>query len=481
MMRSRLVLPAVLSLCACGPSVLPPDAPVGERLEEIVGGTPDTTDNNVFMLYLIANNGQGSLCTATLIDRRTLLTAAHCVDPAILNATSLTIVASNANTESEIVRGVNTWNVVETRKHPQWNPNIGLSNDIAMALLERAPTGITPKPWNTTSISTYGGRPVRAIGYGTIGNNMGSGTRRQVDLSMRQLTSSLLYIGNMSNKGICHGDSGGPTFHTFADGVERVVGVHSFTNTEACTDGADTRVDAYASFVRQWLTEKEAPTCAEDGRCVQGCPQVDVDCVCGADGVCSTQCPDLSKDPDCPPDCGANGICSTAACPVSDPDCVPQGGACTAATQCVGRRCVVDPQHGTPYCSLPCTSTAQCGNGYECDTANGLCRHVQLPERNLGEACTPGQTYCGPVGLCTGKSQSNTVCAIGCVQTSDCPGKQTCEISWDSKKFCQEPPKPPVVLTLAKVDAPAITGCSTGVGLLPVLGLLVLSLRRRRI
>jgi len=227
---------AMLSMvaCACG---LPPsnddevDRPPSSQMvhDAIVGGTVTRGDPEVFLLIIEANNGQAAGCTGTLIGSRTIVTAAHCVDPAILGASSVDIWASNAPTDREIIQGVNLWHVVETRRHPNWNPNT-LSGDIAMALLNAAPN-VTPKPWNTTNIGAYGGRPVRAVGYGTTGPNDTSqvSTKRTVDLIFRRVTNTLIYLGDQVAKGICHGDSGGPTFHTFSDGVERLVGVHSCT------------------------------------------------------------------------------------------------------------------------------------------------------------------------------------------------------------------------------------------------------------
>lgn len=475
----RLVLPLILgSLAACGPidadSTTAPEASVS-RDDAIVGGTVTTGDPNVFMLLIQGNNGQGSICTATLIDRRTLLTAAHCVDPSILGATSTQIVATNAPNENQIAWGVNTWNVIETRRHPNWN-SATLSGDIAMALLQSAPN-VTPKAWNQASVS--GGQAVRSVGYGTIGNDTGSGIKRTVNLVINQATPTLIFLGNGVNKGICHGDSGGPTFRTFSDGVERVVGVHSFTRTQDCTDGAATRVDAYRSFIQQWLNEKEAATCGRDGRCVMGCAQVDLDCVCGADGQCTAACPDLNADPDCG-DCGANGVCAARSCPVKDVDCVDEGAACTSATQCVGRRCVVDPQHTLPYCSKPCASSADCSPGMECDPAGGFCRFTQLPTAGVGEACTPGQTFCGERGVCTGSIAGMTRCQVSCTDVSQCPADYSCATGLDGQRYCLEPPKPPILITRAQVEAPAATGCSTGLGLFPALGLLVVLRRRTR-
>lgn len=474
---------ALLGACClavgCGPTAQPEDgaAEFGALEQAIVGGTTTTGDPNVFMLFMQGNNGQGGSCTATLIDRRTLLTAAHCVDPAISGATSLQIYAMNKPTEAQAFQS--DWiRIIETRTHPGWNAQT-LSDDIAMALLERAPTNVTPKPWNKATMDGKSGGTVRAVGYG-ISNPAGSGggIKRTVDLTITQVYPTLLRMGNGSTKGICQGDSGGPTFYTFSDGVERAVGVHSFTTSQTCTDGADTRVDAYQTFVQQWLNDKEQPTCGEDGRCATGCPSVDLDCVCGQNGQCTTACPDLLKDPDCPKDCVANGICALEACPAPDVDCLPLGQPCLNSSVCPGRLCITDALHPAPYCSKSCSTNADCGNGLDCDMVNRRCIWPQIPPSKEGDVCTPGMTYCEPPTVCAGATAQTSVCRKSCAQASDCTGNTTCTVGSSGAKYCAPPPE--IRIKRAVAEGTAAAGSCAAVGGAPALALALLLLRRKR-
>src|SRR5262249_24253416 len=143
--------------------------------------------------------------------------------------------------------------------------------------------GIAPKPWNTATIDALHGAPLRAVGYGaTTGgaNPSGAGVKHQVNLTFVQIAAAQFELGDMTSHGICHGDSGGPSFHTFPDGIERVVGVHSFTIDQNCLDGADSRTDYFRSFIDTWMAQNETRTCAIDGLCKQGCTPVDQDCAC---------------------------------------------------------------------------------------------------------------------------------------------------------------------------------------------------------
>lgn len=414
-LRAAVIVLVALSGCAS-----PDLESVAHRREAIVGGTATTGDLTVFMLEVNGDNGANTRCSATLIAPRTLITAAHCVDPAMLGATNLTVVASNAPTAAQMVPGVNTVRVTETRLHPEWNAAAGLGDDLALLLLEEAQT-VEVSAWNKAPITALGGEPVRAVGYGADWPDAGTGTKRTVELTIRQLTAELISLGNFVDRGICHGDSGGPTFHTFPDGVERLVGVHSFTRRDDCLDGADTRVDVQAPFILQWLSEKEEN--------------------CAPDFVC------------------AANVCATA-----DPDCVAVGSACAAAWECTSRQCSSDPQHAETYCSKACTTDGDCPGGMSCDVGRRLCQLAQLPTARPGEPCLPDETFCLSGAVCNGRTLAEARCSQPCARSIECVMGQRCEPGFSGAQACLDPP--PVVLPIARVELPAAS-CSSTWGLWP--------------
>lgn len=488
-----LAVVTAVSLSGCGPTAPGAEGPTPEQLatlqRPIVGGTVDNGDPEVFELVIVYSNNTGSGCTGTLIGNRTIATAAHCADPAIGNATSSQIWAMNKTQESG--NPSDYYEVVDRRIHPGWNPNSGsLANDIALLLLDRAPTA-PKKPWNSASISNLAGKTVRAVGYGITSNSSNdSGIKRQVNLVVNQVDSTHIYVGNNVNKGICHGDSGGPSFYTFPDGVERLVAIHSYDANGNCTFGGDIRTDAYASFINQWFIDKEGPQCGNDGACKMGCTPVDADCSCVADGICDTRCPSLLQDPDCPKDCVKNGVCSTEPCPEIDEDCAGIGEPCTSELQCAQRTCISDPQNPTFYCSRPCSTTTDCPGDMEC--SNGVCIHRQLPPAGYQDPCTPGATFCTGGTVCTGPTSDAMHCEFPCTTAADCPNGTSCEFGQGGIQYCRSNtsntnnnnsrPKGPVFLQRAKIDhVPVASGCAAaGSGPLAALGLLALVRVRRR-
>lgn len=422
---------AILALCsalaACGES---PFADFASRSRlGIRGGFEAPDANDVFRLDIRGNTGVTSTCTATLIAPSTLLTAAHCVDPAVLSATSVDITATNAPTPGEVT-SANTFAVSETRLHPDWRPAINLDADLALVRLA-SPQPVAPRAWNQSSLDGRTGQLVRVLGFGAPDGAMdgGMGTRREVSLPIRQLTPQLISLGDFTSKGLCQGDSGGPTLLLMDDGVERLVGVHSFTRSADCTDGADTRTDAYAPFLDAWLTEKE-DTCASDG------------------------------------------ICSTKACAAPDLDCLGAGEPCRSALQCPGRRCVTDPQHDSAYCASSCP----CAAPLVCDVMRNECRLPQLPEVGPGGACVPAQTWCTSGWRCDGVSAAQALCSKPCSADRECPAEHQCRPGFSGQRICLARE---VRLPIGRWEGPVVSRCSMSPGDVASILLGVWLVRRR--
>lgn len=416
-MRRSLCL-VVGAIAGCGPSQLPSGS--SERTEQlIIGGTLSLDDTQVFAL----GTGSGMFCTATLIGERTLLTAAHCLDD------SPTVFSASNQADVKGWPG-DAITIVDKRSHPKWAQG-NTNYDVGLVLLESAPN-VQPKRWNRVPLVMPQLPEVRAIGFGETHLN-GSGVRYQAMLPVTSLTSSTLYLGNGTGASTCFGDSGGPSMHRAKDGVERIVGVHSFANSAACNGGGDIRVDAIADFIDEWTRDK-APTCSTDGACVMGCPEQDLDCFCLTDGACTATCPLPDTDKDCPKNCLADGVCAFGACGAADPDCQADGELCASAEMCAGHQCLTDAQHPDAYCSRTCSSNAACDPRMRCNF--GVCRYPVLPLATMGEDCVIGQTHCSG-GVCAGQSEEIATCRVSCDSGGTCPGSMVCVPGALGVSYCQ--------------------------------------------
>ena len=394
----------------------------GATRQEIVGGTVDTTARfpAIFVLKIQRTGGQVNGCTGTLITPRTLLTAAHCLPSDVAKVFVTNVTPAPASSPSFV-------ECLDWRRHASWTSGSPADFDIGVVLLPAA-SALTPVPYSRSDPTPLIGKPLTAVGYGlTAPGATDNGTRRYVDLTFRNVTGAHVILGNTVDKGICFGDSGGPALHTFPDGIARVVGIHSYTQpSSSCTDGLDTRVDLFGTFIRTWLTDKEGgATCVEDGMCKAGCtPTADPDCVCLADGMCNGACANLLSDPDCPKDCVMNSVCTNLTCPNPDPDCTAELAACTTASQCASRLCTADLQRlPEQYCTRSCAS-APCPAGTQC--VSGACLKPQKPSVAPGGACSPTTDFCLGGTSCLSVPTGGLRCTKSCTTTAGCPTPTQC-------------------------------------------------------
>jgi hypothetical protein len=328
-----LALGATLGLPSCSPSELDDWSP--RRSDPVLSSQVDAATTSVFLLDLRFDNDTAAVCSAVLVSPQVLLTAAHCVEPALHSATSVTVKATNTLDDSMLTQS-DFIAVTTVARHPQWSAADTLSPyDVAGLLLASTPAA-TPTVLLRMLPSGLVGHALRVVGYGrTTAGVDDSGTRRSGPATVTQVTPDLLELGVAGDEGICGGDSGGPSFLTGSDGVERVAGIHSATRSSSCGAGNDIRVDVRLDFIDGFIATNDPPKCTADGRCATGCTTPDPDCACPADGVCASDCTPV------------------------DPDCLLDGAVCQAAASCAGRQCVAD-RRGFSYCSRPCVVTADC-------------------------------------------------------------------------------------------------------------------------
>lgn len=225
----------------------------------IVNGT--TTDNFEAVGVLAAvdlDAGVGSpFCTATLIADEAVVTAGHCAEAALVYQADYDIawlVGESLSSAEQLVL-VEGWEI-----HPDYTfAGNEVAADVAVGLLERSPTGVTPMP---VLGSTPGGgwytQDLQLVGYGITGDNrQDAGTKRTASLPVYTIDSDFVYALDESDPdspNACSGDSGGAALIQGDSGVV-LAGVISFVfpwhDATACIGGGvgSARMDVFGDWV----------------------------------------------------------------------------------------------------------------------------------------------------------------------------------------------------------------------------------------
>lgn len=243
-MKTRISMPltvlfaATSSLLGCvadgGDDFDPIDADEETETDqaEILGGQLDNTSLSV--AYLSSAMG----CSATLIRKNAVLTAAHCVDP-----------KKDGYAEFGTSNGGWTkYNFVKSNIHIHPKYGVNPDHDIAVVVLNKNVVGVTPSPLRTAAPMV--GQSLKIVGFGYTSDAGGNGVgNRYVGYNDISEMASI-YFGYAGNANICSGDSGGPSFIN-----GKVAGVHSsgYGSGYCSTTGFDMRVDKYATWINKCL------------------------------------------------------------------------------------------------------------------------------------------------------------------------------------------------------------------------------------
>ncbi|APR85931.1 Tryptophan synthase alpha chain [Minicystis rosea] len=152
--------------------------------------------------------------------------------------------------------------------------------------------------------------------------------------------------------------------------------------------------------------------CGKDGTCKPGpCDATNL-CIygytCGTDGTCQSVTPNAcDSDADC-----SNGDLCIAGGDGKGGVCTPPGNQCFDSSQCgVSQVCVAGK------CTLGCSSNADCGGVYKCDTSLGVCA-APVKTCTITNDCGSATEVC-VAGGCVPRSDGGTCTDAGNVWTEN--------------------------------------------------------------
>jgi uncharacterized protein (TIGR03382 family) len=314
-------------------------ATAGTGPAPILGGVPATVGEYP---TVVAIEVGGGLCTGTLITKDWVLTAAHCVTPAVVGLSTQQEVTASIRVHFNTINVFQSPGMVvmaqDSIPDPGFNINDLGHNDSGLIHLATPVTGVTPVPLNFVASAAPIGVMVTMVGFGATA--VGGGGQVGVEYVVMQQSEScatdgggsdanLLCFNQVDGKGKCEGDSGGPSF-AMIGGKLIEVGITSFGDQNCSMFGADTRVDAEKPFILQHI------------------PQLQ----CNADS-----------------DCPHGDECFDHQCIVTPFNPTGLGSTCTSGTDCDSGSCGTGP--GGMKCTMTCTAGAMnaCPSGLSCQTA----------------------------------------------------------------------------------------------------------------
>jgi hypothetical protein len=372
---------ALMACCLAGCTAQPAAEPASGVAQAIVGGEVDLTLPAVG--WISRADQAAHVCSATLVDPRWVLTAAHCVVDEGLTQGDFHVLATDM-TEAARFR------FSEVVPHQRYDRDATalIFHDLALLHLDEAvppevatPLALaTPAALGSEGLQAFLATDIVVMGSGAADPGLATdGITRRASVRVASIErSTFTTLGAAS--GTCFGDSGGPALATVGERT-LLIGVHSTVFSARCDrDTSHTRVDVFADWI---LSRSGQPftSCASDARCA--CTQA-----CQSDGVCddarcgSERCGDVItclSACDLPP-------CRLACADDAAPDAIDQAN---TLAQCHGARCAAEPGADDPAAAYLACAAQECPAELSaCDGLDGDDVDAGAPPGDAGPADT---------------------------------------------------------------------------------------------
>ncbi|MFI5867802.1 FG-GAP-like repeat-containing protein [Streptomyces sp. NPDC051546] len=210
-----------------------------------VVGTPDANRPYVGRLN-IGDEANSRACSAVLVDRRWVMTAASC----FAKTPGSPVVAGKPELKTTVTIGKNTLAVATLVPRDD--------RDVVLARLSKPVTDITPVKIAARQPAVAA--PVTAAGFGRTKTDWVPGKVHTAAYGVTSVDATALAIAGKGADSICQGDAGGP----LVNGQGELVGISTRSWQGGClgTPDTETRTDAIAARaddLRGWTTEHVTP------------------------------------------------------------------------------------------------------------------------------------------------------------------------------------------------------------------------------